>query len=219
MTALRVHLVTAAHGRTVALTPRRHKFRVDEWHDALDEWYVIKSTRRSPQRHGRTVEGRRSKPRGPVAAERVRFVTVEAQPTAVVAQTTTWTEFPNLWGKLLGEVYEFVRRHPELATRDGDEVWQNVMLYKDQTPDVEVGVLVSGPFRSDSRVILSALPAGDVATATHRGDYAMLGVTHEAVREYAAAHGRELAGPCWEIYGHAQPDPGEAETDVFWLLR
>jgi effector-binding domain-containing protein len=154
-----------------------------------------------------------------MAAEGVRFVTVHARPTAVVAQTTTWQEFPQLWGQLLGQVYEFVRPRPELATGDGHERWQNVMLYKDQRPDVEVGVLVSAPFPAEGSVIPSALPAGDVATATHRGDYAKLGVTHEAVREYAAAHGRELAGPCWEIYGHAPPDPREAETEVFWLLR
>jgi effector-binding domain-containing protein len=154
-----------------------------------------------------------------MAAEAVRFATVEARPTAVVAQTTTWQEFPKLWGSLLGQVYEFVRPHPELATGDDEELWQNVMLYKDQRPDVEVGVLVSGPFQAEGPVMLSALPAGEVATATHRGDYARLGVTHEAVRDYAAAHGRELAGPCWEIYGHAQPDPSQAETEVFWLLR
>jgi effector-binding domain-containing protein len=146
-------------------------------------------------------------------------MTVEARPTAVVAQTTTWTEFPNLWGQLLGQVYEFVRPRPELATGDAHERWQNVMLYKDQRPDVEVGVLVSGPFQGEGSVTLSALPAGEVATATHRGDYAKLGDTHEAVREFAAAHGRELDGVCWEIYGHATPDPTEAETEVFWLLR
>ncbi len=154
-----------------------------------------------------------------MVAEGVRFMTVEARPTAVVARTTTWAEFPKLWGPLLGQVYEFVRARPELGTGEGDELWQNVMLYKDQRPDVEVGVLVSGPFQAEGSVIPSALPAGEVATATHRGDYARLGVTHEAVREYAAAHGRELAGPCWEIYGHAPPDPSEAETEVFWLLR
>jgi effector-binding domain-containing protein len=149
----------------------------------------------------------------------VRLVTVEARPTAVVAQTTTWAEFPNLWGPLLGQVYEFVRARPELATGDGGELWQNVMLYKDQRPDVEVGVLVSGTFQAEGPVILSALPAGEVATATHRGEYAKLGVTHAAVRDFAEAHGRELAGPCWEIYGHARPDVSEAETEVFWLLR
>src|ERR1700722_3153247 len=154
-----------------------------------------------------------------MGAEPVRFVTVEAQRTAVVAQTTTWDEFPSLWGLMLGQVYEFVRPHPELATGDDEELWQNVMLYKDQRPDVEVGVLVSGPFQAEGPVMLSALPAGEVATATHRGDYAKLGVTHEAVRDYAAAHGRELAGLRWEIYGHAQPDPSQAETEVFLLLR
>jgi effector-binding domain-containing protein len=154
-----------------------------------------------------------------VTAEAVRFTRVEARPTAVVAQTTTWRQFPELWGRLLGQVYEFVRPRPELATGDGDELWQNVMLYKDQRPDVEVGVLVSGPFETAGPVILSALPAGEVATATHRGDYVELGVTHDAVRDYARAHGRELAGPCWEIYGHATPDPSDAETEVFWLLR
>ena len=146
-------------------------------------------------------------------------MTVEARPTAVVGQTTTWAEFPKLWGQLLGQVYEFVRPRRELATGDGDELWQNVMLYKDQRPDVEVGVLVSGPFRGEGPVISSTLPAGEVATATHRGEYAKLGVTHDAVRDYAAAHGRVLAGPCWEIYGHARPDPSEVETEVFWLLR
>ena len=154
-----------------------------------------------------------------MAAEAVRLATVEARLTAVVARTTTWEDFPKLWGRLLGQVYEFVRDRPELATGEGDELWQNVMLYKDQRPDVEVGVLVSGPFEPLGPVILSTLPAGEVAVATHHGDYAKLGATHDVVREYAAAHGRELAGPCWEIYGHATPNRSEAETDVFWLLR
>ena len=149
----------------------------------------------------------------------VRIVKLEPRPTAVVAETTTWSEFPWLWGQLLGEVYGFVRARPALATGTGGELWQNVMLYKDQRPDVEVGVLVSGPFEPAGRVILSELPGGEVATATHRGDYARLGDTHDAVRAHAAALGRELAGPCWEIYGHAPPDPSDAETEVFWLLR
>lgn len=154
-----------------------------------------------------------------MATEPVRFLTVAARPTAVVAKTTTWSEFPNLWGSLLAQVYEFVRARPELATGTGREQWQNVMFYKDQQPDVEVGVLVSRPFQAEGSVIPSALPAGEVATATHHGDYSKLGVTHAAVRAYSAAHGRELAGPCWEIYGHAPPDPSEAETEVFWFLR
>ena len=148
----------------------------------------------------------------------VEFVTVDPRTTAVVAQTTSWGEFPRLWGQLLGEVYEFVRGRAELATGTGDELWQNVMLYKDQRPDVEVGVLVSQRLEPESRVIASFLPGGDVARAVHRGDYATLGATHHAVREAAATRGRELAGPCWEIYGHARADPRDQETEIFWLL-
>ena len=149
----------------------------------------------------------------------VEIVITDPRPTAVVAQTTTWAEFPTVWGQLLGEVYGFVRGRSELATGSGGELWQNVMLYKDQRPDVEVGVLVTSPFESQGRVVASALPGGEVATATHRGDYARLGVTHDAVREHVAAHGRDLDGPCWEIYGHGRADPSEQETEVFWLLR
>jgi effector-binding domain-containing protein len=154
-----------------------------------------------------------------VSAPRVRFVRLDPRPTAVIAQTTTWAAFPSLWGQLLGEVYAFVRGRPELATGSGGELWQNVMLYKDQRPDVEIGVLVRAVFEPEGRVIGSELPGGEVATAIHRGDYALLGDTHDAMREYVSARGRELAGPCWEIYGHGRADPADQETEVFWLVR
>jgi len=147
----------------------------------------------------------------------VTFMSIEARPTAVIGQTTTWMEFQNVWGSLLDQVYRFVRSRAELATGEGTELWQNVMLYKDDRP--EVGVLVNGTFTAEGPVIASELPGGDVATATHRGDYARLGVTHDAVRAHVASHGRELAGPRWEIYGHWRADPSELETEVFWLLR
>lgn len=149
----------------------------------------------------------------------VSFMIVNPRPTAVVAQMTTWERFPSLWGQLLDEVYVFVRGREDLATGDGAERWQNVMLYKDDTPEVEVGVLAAGPFAGEGRVTPSELPGGEVATAVHRGDYARLGETHHAVRNHVAAHGRELAGPRWEIYGHWREDPSELETEVFWLLR
>ena len=148
----------------------------------------------------------------------VKFATVVERPTAVVAKTTTWEEFPRVWGALLDEVYGFVRGRGDLATGGEGERWQNMMLYKDQRPDVEVGVLVSQPFEPHGRVVCSQLPGGEVATAVHRGDYGGLGATHDAVRAHVSACGRELAGPCWEVYGHWREDPSELETEVFWLL-
>lgn len=154
-----------------------------------------------------------------VLGVRVTFVRVDPRPIAAIGQTTTWEEFPSVWRQLLDEVYRFVGGRTHLATGDGAELWQNVMLYKDDRPDVEVGILVSGSFESEGRVIAYELPGGEVASAIQRGDYARAGVTHEAVREQVAAHGRAPAGPRWEIYGHWREDPSELETEVFWLLR
>jgi hypothetical protein len=78
-----------------------------------------------------------------VSATAVKFVKVNPRRTAVVAETTTWADLPTLWRRLLDEVYGFVRGRPDLATGSDGEMWQNVMLYKDATPDVEIGVLVT----------------------------------------------------------------------------
>ena len=67
----------------------------------------------------------------------VSLQTVAACPTAVVAQATTWQEFPRIWVRLLDQVYAFLRDGG--AAQDG----QNIMLYRDDVPNVEVGVQVA----------------------------------------------------------------------------
>jgi len=147
---------------------------------------------------------------------REQVLDVAPRPTAVVAVTTTWDEFPTLWPRLLEEVYDAVRPRPELAPQSGPgPVWRNVMLYKDDAPSVEMGVLVGASFAPVGRVVPSRLPGGTIVTTTHRGDYSELGHTHDAVHAHAAAHGLTPAGPRWEIYGH----PPEVEVEVCWLVR
>ena len=142
--------------------------------------------------------------------------TVEPTPTAVVAATTTWAEFPNRWLAMLNEVWSFLRggEAPDGLYKHG----HNVMLYKDDVPNVEIGVQVSGPFAPAGQVVPSTLPGGLVATATHEGPIASIGDTHRAVREWSSANGYRLAGPYWEIYGDPDPSTGDFAVDVFWSL-
>lgn len=143
----------------------------------------------------------------------VRLVTVAARWTAVAGRATTWDEFPTRWRQLLDQVYAFLK---------GSDVRQrghNVMLYKDDVPNVEVGVEVEGPFDSDGPVVSSALPASEVAMITQRGSYDGLARAHDAVWAWCAANGREMAGPRWEIYGDWHEDPADLETEVYYLLR
>jgi effector-binding domain-containing protein len=95
----------------------------------------------------------------------------------------------------------------------------NIMLYKDDVPNVEIGVQVTGPFDPAGNVVASTLPAGLVATATHTGPISALGDTHQAVREWSSVNGYLLAGPHWEIYGDPDPATGAFPVDVFWALE
>lgn len=150
----------------------------------------------------------------------MRIATVESVPTAVVAEITTWEQFPTLWPRLLDEVYSFVRSCQELAGADGEvERWRNVMLYKDDAPSVEVGVVAPAPFTPAGRVLASHLPGGKVAMAVHYGDYAALDRTHSIVRHFAGANELALTGVRWEVYGHWREDPRERETEVYYLLE
>jgi effector-binding domain-containing protein len=90
------------------------------------------------------------------------------------------------------------------------------MLYKDDVPNVEVGVEIAGSFAPVGRVI-AAVPAGRVAMATHRGSWDV-GPTHRAVIGECDRLGLERVGPRWEIYGHYNA-PGEEEVEIYYLPR
>jgi hypothetical protein len=146
----------------------------------------------------------------------VRIVRTPHSHTAVVAEKTTWEAFPQLWGELLAEVWAFLRASSLTTGR-------NVMLYKDDSPSVEVGAEVSTSFTGTGRVVASSLPAGRAAVAVARGapSAAKLAIVHAVVRDWCAAHGHALSGVRWEIYGHWVDghDPALFETEVYWLLE
>jgi effector-binding domain-containing protein len=134
------------------------------------------------------------------------------RPTAVVAARTTWREFPTLWKGLLDEVWACLHA---CGIYSG---CRNVMLYRDDVPNVEVGVELSRPCTLTGRVVASELPGGQIARTVHRGPYAGLAAAHRAVLEWCAAERRSLAGPRWEVYGPHRDDPADLWTEVDYLL-
>ena len=138
---------------------------------------------------------------------------VAAQATAVIGESTTWDAFPQLWPILLGEVWAVARASADIDPN------RNVMLYRDDVPNVEIGVEVAGPFAAIGRVVSSSLPAGRVAMTTHRGAYKDVGLAHQAIIDWCEHHGRQRTGARWEIYGHATDHEADQEVDVYYLLR
>jgi effector-binding domain-containing protein len=143
----------------------------------------------------------------------VGLVEAESRPTVVVAARTTWADFPALWGQLLGEVWGC------LHAAGIDRGCRNIMLYRDNVPTVEVGVLLGRPCTLTGRVVASSLPAGTAAMTVHRGPFGGVAAAHDAVRGWCAAHGHQPDGPRWEIYGPHHDDPAQQWTEIYWLLR
>jgi effector-binding domain-containing protein len=135
------------------------------------------------------------------------------QPTAVIAQATTWDAFPTLWKGLLDEVWAAVRSKDEITPN------RNIMFYKDDIPNVEVGVEVAEVFPDVGRVVSSSLPEGRAASTTHRGRYEDLSSAHQAIIEWCDRHSFERLGPRWEIYGHWREGSVDQEVDVYHLVR
>ena len=129
------------------------------------------------------------------------------RPTLVVVETTTWDVWPGLWPTLLDEVYAVVPGQT------------NVMLYRDDTPTVEVGVLAVEGAQPSGRVVASTLPAGPVARAVHRGPWTQLGDTHAALLRWCQQQGLQLPRTRWEVYGHHRDDPAEQEAEICWQVR
>jgi hypothetical protein len=149
----------------------------------------------------------------------VTVVDAPPTPTAVVALATSWEEYSGLWGVLLGEVWEFLRR--DGASGADLSPGRNIMVYKDDVPNVEVGVEVAGTFAPHGRVVPSTLPAGQAARAVSRGAPSRegIGAAHEAVIDWCQANGHVRSGIRWEIYDHwRDDDPDGFETEVYWLL-
>jgi effector-binding domain-containing protein len=138
---------------------------------------------------------------------------VQSRPTAVVAAATSWDAFPSLWKPLLDEVWAAVR------SSDGALPGRNVMLYKDDVPNVEVGVEIDGAFGGTGRVVSSALPAGRVASTVHRAPFERVGAAHDAVVAWCDRRGFARTGVRWEVYGHWRGPAPEPLVEVFYLLH
>jgi effector-binding domain-containing protein len=145
-------------------------------------------------------------------AVNVTHLTVQARPTAVIAETTSWPAFPQVWPRLLDEVWSAVR-----PRRDEICPGRNLMLYRDDVPNVEVGVEIAGSFAPVGRIVASSLPAGRVVTTTHRGSWDV-GPAHQAVIDECDRLGLARLGPRWEIYGHFNA-PGDEEVEIYHLVR
>lgn len=150
------------------------------------------------------------------SSERVTVRDEPARTTAVRKASTTWSEFPGLWRRLSGDVWDCLRAG---GVTSG---CPNVMLYRDRPDggvDVEIGVELRVPCELTGDVVGSKLPAGRVASVEHRGPYERMGEAYEAFDAWRAATGVPKPAVHWETYGPHSDDPERLSLTISWLLE
>ncbi len=150
-----------------------------------------------------------------MASYAVQMQPLDSIPLAVIRRQARSTDLARLVPEYCGRVWEAVRSQQAKAGR-------HVAIYWDDSIRLEVGVELQGPFTAQGDVVLSATPAGVVASVVHFGPYGGLGAAHTALHHWSQATHHRLAGPRWEIYGRWQrewnDDPSLIRTDVCCLL-
>ncbi len=79
--------------------------------------------------------------------------------------------------------------------------------------EFEGGCPVPEPVEGNGRIVAGELPGGEVAVTIHMGPYDGLPEAAAALQAWATEHGREAAGPAWELYLN---DPGEEVDPMRW---
>jgi effector-binding domain-containing protein len=151
-----------------------------------------------------------------MASYAVQIERLASVPLAVTRRRASRSELARVIPECCGLVWNAVRAQQTKAGR-------HVAIYWDDSIRLDIGVELEGPFADKADVVVSATPAGTVASTTYFGPYGGRGAAHDAIRDWCTANGHQLAGPSWEIYGHWleewNTDPSRIRTDIYYLLR
>lgn len=146
-------------------------------------------------------------------------VTIEPRQAAVVRAELPVDELPALFDRAFHLVLAVAAEQGLSVTGPPFGFYPRMPA---ETVAVAAGVPVSGPVTPSGEVTALELPGGRAATALHVGPFDTLAQTYQALAEWAAGQGVELAGHVWESYltdPAAEPDPSRWQTRITWPLR
>ncbi len=144
---------------------------------------------------------------------------VAPQPVVSLREKVGFAELSSKLGEFVGEAAAYLQRQGVAPA--GPPFSRYHGLHGDKV-DLEAGLPVPRALPGEGRVKAGELPGGEVVATTHVGSYEGLPQAGAALDAWASAHGREPAGPNWEIY-HVAPghnaDPASWKTEVIKPLK
>lgn len=113
-----------------------------------------------------------------------------------------------------------------LSIQDGNPCYTMAIFhngeYKENDIDVEVQKSVIGSYPNTGRVQFKTMPAVEIASATYKGSYDLIGQVNEAVARWIKDNGYDFNGLAFNIYHvspHETTNPDEYVTEVCYPVK
>ena len=140
------------------------------------------------------------------------------QLTAIIPLVIPRSEIRTMIGPALGELIASAEAQGLVKTGPW---FAHHLSFSESHFDFEVSIPVSAPFNAVGRAIPGLWPAGKVARATYRGDYAHLVPAWDAFRHWIDSQGHKRAPHIYEVYTVTPPtakSPADCLTALNWPL-
>ncbi len=148
----------------------------------------------------------------------IESVTLPGQPAIALREDVPREKI----GEWIGGAYEKIFSHLGRAgVQPAGPPFARFEFHGDRI-DAEAGVPVSAPVSEEGGFSSVQLPAGTAAVTVHVGPYETLDQAYQALKDWVAARGCEMAGAWWEEYltiPSEEPDPAAQRTRVVMPYR
>jgi effector-binding domain-containing protein len=157
--------------------------------------------------------------RSEAVAYEIEVKDLPARLVATVRVTTQPDRMAQAFGEALPAVVRYLKSEGVEPAGPGFGIFHE---YDSQRVVMDVGFPISRSVRGDGRVAPQELDAATFAVTWHHGSYRTIGEAHRAIEAWAGEHGREMAGPPWEVYWEGPESGGDVaayRTEVGYPIR
>ncbi len=139
-------------------------------------------------------------------------VSQKARPTMIMRARISLPQLPTVIAQSLGAVVEYLGRLGEHPAGPPFVAYHNQDM---ADLAVEIGFPVERPLTGQGAIVAGAIPAGRHATCLFTGAYSEIGSVYEALNQWIADHGWQVAGTTYEFYLN---DPANTRPEFLQTL-
>jgi len=150
--------------------------------------------------------------------KKMEIIRKEEVKTLTVRLFTPATRLSETLGGIYGEIAGVVAQKGLTFTGAPYVMYYNMDM---ENLDIEAGFPVVGPLEEEGRVKSSSIPAGEMATALHKGSYESLEKTYNELAAFVKKEGREAEEFMYEEYLNSPDEvkPEELQTKIYFFLK